>query len=55
VASANAKSLPLERGVDIRYETVRFRWHRFGPLFAAEVREAKGTSSQLFSLTVASR
>jgi len=27
-----------ERGVDIRHETVRFWWHRFGPMFASEIR-----------------
>ena len=25
-----------ERGVDVSHETVRFWWHRFGPMFAAE-------------------
>ncbi|MBI1218638.1 MAG: hypothetical protein GC186_08835 [Rhodobacteraceae bacterium] len=24
-----------ERGIDICHETVRFRWNRFGPMFAA--------------------
>jgi putative transposase len=26
-----------ERGVEISHETVRFWWHRFGPVFAAEI------------------
>ena len=28
----------FERGIDICYETVRYGWNRFGPLFAAELR-----------------
>ena len=28
-----------ERGIDICHETVRFWWHRFGPMFAAEIRK----------------
>jgi len=27
-----------ERGIVISHETVRFCWNRFGPLFAAEIR-----------------
>jgi putative transposase len=27
-----------ERGIDICHETVRFRRHRFGPMFAVEIR-----------------
>jgi putative transposase len=30
-----------ERGVEISHETVRFWWHRFGPLFAAEIRKRR--------------
>ncbi|MFN3231362.1 MAG: IS6 family transposase [Alphaproteobacteria bacterium] len=30
-----------ERGIDISYETVRFWWNRFGPLFAAEIRRKR--------------
>ena len=26
-----------ERGIDFCHETVRFWWHRFGPMFAAEI------------------
>ena len=29
-----AVHLPHERGIDIRHETVRFWWHRFGSQFA---------------------
>lgn len=35
----NVEDLLHERGIDIRHETVRFWWHRFGPVFAAEIRE----------------
>jgi putative transposase len=30
----NIEDLLNERGIDISYETVRFWWNRFGPLFA---------------------
>ena len=30
-----------ERGVDISHETVRAWWNRFGPRFAAEIRERR--------------
>lgn len=30
-----------ERGIDICEETVRFWWHRFGPMFAAEIRKRR--------------
>jgi len=35
----NVEDLLHERGIDISYETVRFWWNRFGPLFAAEIRK----------------
>ncbi|MCV2869896.1 IS6 family transposase [Defluviimonas sp. WL0002] len=43
----NVEDLLHERGVDVSHETVRFWWHRFGPMFAAEIRKRriKGTSS----------
>ena len=31
----------FERGIDICYETVRYGWNRFGPLFAAEIRKCR--------------
>ena len=34
------EGLLSERGIDICYETVRFWWNRFGPMFAAETRNA---------------
>lgn len=35
----NVEDLLAERGIDICHETVRHRWNRFGPLFAADVRK----------------
>jgi len=37
----NVEDLLHERGIDISQETVRFRWHRFGPTFAAEIRRRR--------------
>ena len=31
----NVEDLLHERGIDVSYETVRFRWNRFGPMFAS--------------------
>jgi putative transposase len=30
-----------ERGIEVSHETVRFWWQRFGPLFAAEIRQKR--------------
>ena len=35
------EDLLFERGIDIRHETVRFWWNRFGPMFAAELRKRR--------------
>ena len=35
--AAKVEDLPFERGIDICHETVRFRWARFGPMFASEI------------------
>ncbi len=37
----NVEDLLHERGIDICYETVRFWWNRFGPMFAAEIRKKR--------------
>jgi putative transposase len=37
----NVEDLLSERGIDISYETVRFWWNRFGPIFAAEIRKKR--------------
>ena len=34
----NVEELLQEHGIEIRHETVRFWWHRFGPMLAAEIR-----------------
>jgi putative transposase len=30
-----------DRGIDASHETVRYWWHRYGPMFAAEIRERR--------------
>ncbi len=35
----NVEDLLHERGIDVSYETIRFWWNRFGPIFAAEIRK----------------
>jgi putative transposase len=35
----NVEDLLHEHGIDISHETVRYRWNRFGPMFAAEIRK----------------
>ena len=37
----NVEDLLHERGIEISHETVRFWWHRFGPIFAAEIRKRR--------------
>ena len=37
----NVEDLLFERGIDISYETVRFWWNRFGPMFASEIRKQR--------------
>jgi putative transposase len=37
----NVEDLVHERGIDISHETVRFWWHRFGPVFASEIRKRR--------------
>ncbi|WP_027260724.1 IS6 family transposase [Sedimentitalea nanhaiensis] len=37
----NVEDLLHERGVDVSHETVRYWWHRFGPVFAAEIRKRR--------------
>ena len=37
----NVEDLLYERGVDVSHETVRFWWHRFGPMFASEIRKRR--------------
>ena len=37
----NVEDLLAERGIDISFETVRFWWNRFGPMFAAKIRKKR--------------
>ena len=37
----NVEDLLHERGVEISHETVRYWWHRFGPMFASEIRKRR--------------
>ncbi len=37
----NVEDLLFDRGIDVCYETVRFWWNRFGPMFAAEIRRRR--------------
>jgi putative transposase len=37
----NVEDLLHERGIDICHETVRFWWHRFGRMLAAEIRKRR--------------
>ncbi len=37
----NVEDLLHERGIDVSHEAVRYWWHRFGPLFASEIRKRR--------------
>ncbi len=37
----NVEDLLHERGIEVSHETVRFWWHRFGPMFASEIRKRR--------------
>ena len=37
----NVEDLLHQRGVDVSHETVRYWWHRFGPMFAGEIRKRR--------------
>jgi putative transposase len=45
----NVEDLPAERGIDVSYETERFWWNRFGPLFAAEIRRKREERIRAFT------
>ena len=45
----NVEDLLHERGIDVSYETVRFWWNRFGPLFAAEIRRKRIQNPRAYS------
>ncbi|MCA0872742.1 IS6 family transposase [Seohaeicola saemankumensis] len=37
----NVEDLLHERGIDVSHEAVRFWWHRFGPMFANEIKKRR--------------
>ena len=37
----NVEDLLHERGIDVSFETIRYWWRRFGPVFAAEIRKRR--------------
>ena len=41
LSQRNVEDLLHERGIEISHETVRFWWHHFGPMFAAEIRKRR--------------
>lgn len=45
----NVEDLLHERGIDVSYESVRFWWHRFGPIFAAEIRRKRIKQMRAYS------
>jgi putative transposase len=46
---SNDEDFLHERGIDISYETIRFWWNRFGPLFAAEIKKRRTTRPVSYS------
>lgn len=46
----NVEDMLHERGTDICRETVRFWWHRFGLMFAAEIRKRRVEGMRLSRL-----
>ena len=45
----NVEDLLHERGIEVSYETIRFWWNRFGPMFAAEIRRKRVGNLRAFS------
>ena len=45
----NVEDLLHERGIDVSYETIRFWWNRFGPMFAAEIRRQRVSKKRAYS------
>ncbi|MCL5779247.1 IS6 family transposase [Limibaculum sp. FT325] len=45
----NVEDLLHERGVNVSHETIRFWWHRFGPIFATEIRRKRIDKLRTFS------
>jgi len=45
----NVEGLLHERGIEVSHETVRYWWHRFGPVFAGEIRRKRIDRLRAFS------
>jgi putative transposase len=45
----NVEDLLAERGIDVSYETIRYWWNRFGPMFAAEIRRKRVERMRAFT------
>ena len=45
----NVEDLLHERGIDVSYESIRFWWNRFGPIFASEIRRRRVQQLRSFS------
>ena len=37
----NVEDLLHERGIEISHETTRYRWEKFGPMFASEIKKRR--------------
>ena len=55
LSSRNVEDLLFERGVDICHGTVRLWWNRFGPLFAADIRNQREPNERIPPLALAPR
>ena len=45
----NVEDLLHERGIDVSYETKRFWWNKFGPMFASEITRNRVQKLRAFS------
>ncbi len=45
----NVEDLLHERGIDVSYESIRFWWNRFGPLFATEINRSRVDRMRAYS------
>lgn len=44
----NVEDLLAQHGYDISYETVRYWWNRFGPMFASNIRRQRASRMKGF-------
>src|ERR1700761_5930908 len=49
LSQRNVEDLLAERVIDVSYETVRYWWNRFGPMFAAEIRRKRVDRMKAFT------